>query len=128
LAQFPAKLGRRGLANAARAGAAVLRTKAREKAQAIGLRDEGNLVKGIRIKKLKTRDWRTTAVFGAYHGGKGWYGALYERGFKKPSGKRTQRPHLRPSLDENVQEITDAIRKRLAEEIQKMMPHLVRRF
>lgn len=128
LAQFPAKLARRGLANATRAGAVILRTKAREKAAAIGLKDKGTLIKSIRIKKLKTRDWRTTAVFGAYHGGKGWYGALYERGFKKPSGNRTQRPHLRPALDENVQEITDAIRKRLAEEINKMMPHLVKRF
>ena len=128
LAQFPAKFARRALARSVYSGAAILRTKAREKAAAIGLKDEGKLIKSIRLRKLRRRDWRTTAIYGLYHGKGGFYGKWYERGFKKPSGNRTQRPHMRPALDENVQEITDAIRKRMAEEIEKLWPHTVRRF
>jgi len=128
LVQFPAKFARRALARSVYSGAAILRSKAKEKALAIGLKDKGDLVKSIRVKKLRTRNWKTSAVYGLYHSKRGFYGQFYERGFDNPSGKRTQRPHMRPALDENVNEITEAIRKRMAEEIEKLMPHLVKRF
>jgi len=134
LAQFAPKLARRGLARSVYAGAAVLRKKAREKAAAIGLKDSGTLVRSISLRKVKVPNWQTTAVYGAYHASTPYkkkaaktgaksrapYGMWYERGFKNPSGGRTQRAHMRPALDENVQEIAEAIRKRLAEEITKL--------
>jgi hypothetical protein len=134
LAQFAPKLARRGLTRFVHAGAVVLRTRAREKAAAIGLRDDGTLIRSISIKKLKVPNWQTTAVYGAYHASGPYkrkaaktgrksrapYGMWYERGFKNPSGLRVQRPHLRPALDENVQEIVEAMRKRMAEEIEKL--------
>jgi len=121
LLKFSDKLARRSLARAVSSGAAIVRTKAREHARARGLYDTGNLVKSIRIRKMKTRNWRTTAIYGVYHGSKGWYGALHERGYR-PGGGTTfvQNPHLRPALDENTSAVIQAIRDRLSKEIRVM--------
>ncbi len=121
LLQFPDKLARRSLARATAAGARVVRDEARAFARTIGLYKTGALVKSIRTKKERTRDWRTTAVYSVSHSGKGWYGSLHERGFH-PGGGETlvQNPHLRPALDNNVPKIIDAIRTRLAKEIEVM--------
>ncbi len=121
LLQFSDRLARRSLARATAAGARVVRDEARAFARTIGLYETGALVKSIRTKKERTRNWRTTAVYSIGHGGKGWYGALHERGFHPGGGdKFVQNPHLRPALDNNVPKIIDAIRTRLAQEIKVM--------
>ncbi len=121
LLQFSDRLARRSLARATAEGARVVRTEARLIARAIGLYETGALVKSIRVKKERTRNWRTTAVYSIGHSGKGWYGALHERGFH-PGGGDTfvQNVHLRPALDQNVHRIIDAVRIRLAKEIKVM--------
>lgn len=117
LMQFGPRLARRSLARAVSSGAAIVRTEARLKARSQGLYKTGNLVKSIRIKKLKTRDWKTTQIYGIGHSGKGWYGALFEGLFKDP---QRHRPHLRPALDENQTKIINTIRLRLEKEIKVM--------
>jgi len=121
LVKFPERLARRSLARATSTGAALVRDKARENARARGLYVTGTLVKGIRIKKMRTRNWRYEAVYEVYHSGKGWYGALHERGYN-PGGGTTHviNPHLRPALDENVPTIIEVIKQRLAREIKVM--------
>lgn len=127
LLQLPDKIARRSLARAAAAGARMVRDKARENARAIGLVDKGRLVKSIRVKKKKTRDWRTTQIYGIGHGGKGWYGRLYEYGFKTPVGERKHRPHIRPALDENAEQVAQAVKDRLDAEIRQIQAHGIAR-
>ena len=121
LVKFPDRLARRSLARATSSGAALVRDKARENARARGLYDTGALVKGIRIKKVRSRNWRYEAIYSVYHSKKGWYGALHERGYN-PRGGTTHvvNPHLRPALDENVPTIIEAVKQRLAKEIKVM--------
>ena len=127
LLQLPDKIARRSLARAAAAGARIVRDKARENARAIGLVDSGALVKSIRIKKVRTRNWRTTQIYGIGHSGKAWYGRLYEYGFKEPVGERRHRPHVRPALDENAEQVANAVKSRLEMEIMKIQAHGIAR-
>jgi HK97 gp10 family phage protein len=117
LLEFGPRLARRSLARAVSSGAIIVREEARLKARSHGLYKTGALVKSIRVKKLKTHNWRTTQVYGVSHSKKGWYGSLYEGGFKDP---QRHKPHLRPALDENTTKIINAIRSRLEKEIKVM--------
>lgn len=136
LVKFPDKLARRSLARATSSGAALVRDKAREKAKQIGLKDDGVLIRSIKMRKARSKNWKHEAVYQVYHSMTEYmkqishltnesyvlnYGAVYERGsWQKPTGKRVHRPHLRPALDENVPTIIEAVKQRLAKEIKVM--------
>jgi len=127
LLKLPDKIARRALARAAAAGARIVRTGARKNARAAGLYDSGALVKSIIVRKKRHANWRTTQIYGIGHRGKGWYGRLYEYGFKKPVGERRHRPHIRPALDENAERIASAVKNRLDEDIRKIQAHGIAR-
>jgi len=124
LLQFPEKLARRSLARAASKGARRVRDIVRQNIDDVGLVGETRQIrKGIRVSKLKTRDWRTTQIYGIRHRGKGWYGKLFEAApgemwaFKRQVGNRRHRAHLRRALDEHYEEIANIVKRQLAEEI-----------
>lgn len=85
--------------------------------------------------RVRTPNWRRESIYGVYHSmtpylqrvthlsGERYvfnYGAAYERGFISPAGERKHRPHIRPALDENIGEVIEAVRNRLALEIRVM--------
>ena len=122
--QLTPRLARRALARSAFAGAAIIRNEARKNARALRLRKTGNLVRGIRVKRVKTPNWRTTAIYGVGHSRKGWYGALHERGYHPRGGKtKVHNPHLRPAFDENLERAANAVKERLDRAIRELWPH-----
>ena len=129
LLKLPDKIARRCLARAAAAGARIVRDKARENARRefySSAPDEkerphtGELAKAIRVRKKRTYNWRTTQIYGIGFLGKGWYGRLYEYGFKNPIGKRIQRATIRPALDENAEQAANAVKEQIEKEIMKI--------
>jgi HK97 gp10 family phage protein len=123
------KVARRVMAGALRAGAKVI--KARAKANAP--RDSGKLAKTLRVRKLKVRkgqNARKSAAVGVMTGtraklglppkGRFYYPAIIELG---AAGYRTPRPFLKPALEASRGTALEAIRKeawkRLAKEAAK---------
>jgi len=119
LKQLSDKLRRKALSRGVAAGARMCRKLAKQKAQGLGLVDSGDMVKAISLKRKKSRD-RNVAIYGVGYSGLGWYGRLYEYGFKNPEGGKRQRPVIRPTLDEHAEEIAYAIKNRMWEEIVKI--------
>jgi len=119
LQQLPAKLARKALRKGARKGAAQCRDRARAKARQLGLQSSGALVKSIKIKTKRARNWGE-AIVGVGYGERGWYGRLYEYGFKSPSGDRTQRPAIRSAFDEASKEIATYVADAVWEELKKI--------
>jgi len=129
LAQLPGKIARRALNNAVAAGARVIRDAARPQAP-VGTRTykdyrgkihrPGLLRKsGVVSKKLKTKNWQTTSLYGVGFSKLGFYGRWIERG-KSKKHQQTPRPFVVPTFEANVTRAVDAIKDRLGEEIVKI--------
>jgi HK97 gp10 family phage protein len=126
LAQLPGKIARRALTAAVREGANVVRTDARARAP-LGTKSykdyrgkmhrPGLLRKsGVATRKLRSPDWRTTALFGVGFSKLGFYGRFLERGMNK---KHHYAPHpfVVPSFEAAVDRVIEAIKARLGLEI-----------
>lgn len=130
LAQLPGKIARRALAAATLQGANVIRTAAREAAPT-GTKTykdwrgkthrPGTLKKfGVVSKKLRPRDWQTTALYGVGFSKRAFYGRWIERG-KDKKHHQAARPFVVPRLEEKRDEIVQAIKSRLGEEILRIV-------
>ena len=129
LRNLPEKLARRALARAVFEGARVIRTEGRAKARVgtktykdwRGKTHRPGLLKksGVMAKKMKTRDWRTTVIYGVGFSKLGWYGRFVERG-KSKKHKQARHPFIAPLLEERGQEAVDALKRRLGEELGKI--------
>jgi HK97 gp10 family phage protein len=138
LLQFPEKIGRNILAAATHEGARLLRDAARGKAP-IGTRTykdwkgrthrPGYLRKfGEVTKKLKTKNWQTTVVYGVGFSKRGFYGRFIERG-KSKKHHQEPRPFILPLLDPMKEQIVEAIKRRLGErmdEVIREIPGLIK--
>jgi hypothetical protein len=129
LAQLPAKIARRALAVSTFAGARVIREAGRSGAP-VGTKTykdwrgrthhPGYLRKfGVVAKKLKTKDWRNTVIYGVGFSKRGYYGKWYERG-KDKKHHQAAKPWIVPLLDPMREQIVEAIKARLGEEIRKI--------
>jgi HK97 gp10 family phage protein len=127
LAKLPDKIARRALAAAVREGASVIRARARETAP-IGTKTYKNwqgrthrpgLLRksGVNMKKLKSRNWQTTVVFGVGFSKRGYYGRWIERG-KSKKHHYTPHPFVVPAFKENVIQAVQAVREKLGQRIE----------
>jgi len=119
LQQLPSKLAGKALRKGAQAGARQCRDRARMKARQLGLKSSGALIKSIKTKVKRTGN-RDLAIVGVGYRGRGWYGRLYEYGFKAPSGDRTQRPAIRSTFDEASKEIATYVSDAIWKELKKI--------
>lgn len=113
---------------AAAAGASVVRKAARAKAP----KDTGNLQASIVMKRMAETDLTAEYVVTPRRGktrdvkaakaGKGALGkdAFYARFQEFGTVKEPAQPFLRPALEQNVQQATDAMAKRLKQRIEKV--------
>jgi HK97 gp10 family phage protein len=133
LAQLPAKIARNALAAAVREGANVVRTDARARAP-VGIKSykdyrgkmhrPGLLKKsGVATRKLRTPDWRTTALFGVGFSKLGFYGRFIERG-KNRLHHQAPQPFVVPSFEAAVTRVIDAIKARLGLEIRVIVSRI----
>ena len=112
-------LRKKALARGCSRAGALMRKMARKRAKSLGLKASGDMIKAIRVKRKKTKD-RDTVIYGVGYSGSGWYGRLYEYGFRNPTGRRTQRPLLRSILDESKDEIIKELVDNISSEIKKI--------
>ena len=119
LSELPDKIRRRAMSRGVSQAATLTRRFAREKARELGLESTGDLIKALRAKRKKSGN-RDVVIYGIGYSGSGWYGRLYEYGFRKPVGDRTQRPVLRSVLDQRGEEIAYAIKARIWDQIVKI--------
>ncbi|MCJ7564823.1 MAG: HK97 gp10 family phage protein [Candidatus Aminicenantes bacterium] len=130
LAQLPGKIARRALANAVRQGANIIRDAARAKAP-VGTKTykdyrgkthrPGLLRKsGVISKKLKTKDWQSTALYGVGFSKRAFYGKWIERG-KAKKHRQAPAPFVVPTLDEKAPDVIEAIKERLGSELEKIV-------
>ena len=130
LEQLPAKIARRALAAATLQGANVVRTAGREAAP-VGTKTykdykgkihrPGTLKRfGVVSKKLRPRDWQTTALYGVGFSKRAFYGRFYERG-KNRLHHQMPRPFVVPQLEAKRDEIVQAIKNRLGEELLRIV-------
>jgi len=119
LRQLPDKLRRKALATGVGAGARLAVKLSKKKANALGLKDSGDMIKAIRAKRKKTGS-RYAMIYGVGYFGKGWYGRLYEYGFDNSKGGRRYRPVIRATLDEHAKEIVHEITARMWEQLIKI--------
>ena len=130
LAKLPGKIARRALAAAVREGANVVRAQARMSAP-VGTKTykdwkgrshrPGFLRKsGVISKKLRSKDWQTTALYGVGFSKRGYYGKWIERG-KSKKHKQEAHPFVIPALEAKAEETVQAIKRRLGEELGKIV-------
>lgn len=130
LEALPAKLARRALAASVREGAAVIRVRARAEAP-LGIKiykdyrgrthRPGFLRKsGVVMKKMKTRDWRSTVLFGLGFSKRGFYGKWVERG-KAKKHKQSPNPFVLPAFEATAQQAVEKLKSRLGEELAKII-------
>ena len=122
LSRLPGKIARRMLAASVRKGAVLIRTEARASAP-IGTKTykdyrgkthrPGLLRKyGIVHKKLRPKNWQTTALYGIGFSKRGFYGRWVEKGKNK---KHRQEPHpiIVPAMERRAIEAIEEIKNEL---------------
>jgi HK97 gp10 family phage protein len=130
LAQLPGKIARRALAAAVREGAGVIRTEARQRAP-VGTKiykdyrgkthRPGVLRKsGVIYKKLKSRNWRTTVLFGVGFSKRGYYGRWVERG-KSKKHRQVAQPFVVPAFEATAEKAAEKLKDRLGRELEKIV-------
>ncbi|MBI4800634.1 MAG: HK97 gp10 family phage protein [Desulfarculus sp.] len=120
LESLPVKLARKYLRQAVLAGAVVVRSAARENAPVgsmphyVGkkkfgvLAQPGNLRKTVVARSSRGDPWHR-AVYQVGVNKRGFYGKFSEFGTSNMSA----RPWLRPAFDGNIQQVIEAVRKKL---------------
>jgi len=119
LSSLTDKVRRRAMTRGVAQAATLTKQFARAKARELGLEDTGALIKALRMKRKRSRG-RDVVLYGIGYSGPGWYGRLYEYGFKNPVGSRVHRPVLRTVMDQRGEEIAYAIKGRIWDQIVKI--------
>ncbi len=130
LAQLPGKIGRKILARAVFEGARLIRTEGRARAP-VGTKTyrdwrgkvhrPGLLKKsGVMAKKLKTRDWQRTVVYGIGFSKRGYYGKWIERG-KSKRHRQAARPFVVPLLESKGREVVDVFTRSLGDQLTELI-------
>ena len=126
LVQLPGKIARRALATAVLEGANIIRDQARASAP-VGTKTykdwkgrthrPGLLRKrGIVSRKLRPREWQSTALYGVGFSKAGFYGRWIERG-KDKKHHQVPRPFVLPLLEALKEKVVEKIKSILGREL-----------
>lgn len=111
LEAVPRNLAIRALTSALSAGARVILREAKANAP----RRTGALFRALRVRTARSREHQGRDAF-VYFGKRTFYGRFHERG----TVKMAARPFMGPALEAKAQEAVEAVRDRLARQLDRL--------
>lgn len=111
LDRLPRNLATRTLTAALSAGARVILREAKANVP----RRSGALFRALRVRTARSREHLGRDAF-VYFGKRTFYGRFHERG----TVKMTARPFMAPALESKAQEAVEAVRDRLARQLDRL--------